>query len=399
MFTFCRSSKKHNGDNGLLLYLKRKCAYLLLCSFLFAFSSCGGTSSPLQQTGGTNTISPLPVPNQGRIYVNIGSLYLFSQQTGIQLGSYTLGKHGNGIDSDPVIFNGIIYVIGDTASGTHATAVYALREQDGSLLWQTPLDVQNYSLTVANGLLYVCSSNHTLFALRTGDGIVKWQATHLDVTFMAVAGSRLYVATPDSSFLALNALTGTRLWQRHLGGRWLNGLDSSANAVYVSGQAGLFALDASNGNMLWHITPAKDFTAPVFSNGIIYTLATNGILYALQANTGQIIWRYTLPAGTTLFGKVPLIIVDNTVLIAGLHLIPSSGTPTNKTGVYLTALGAEHGNLIWQRWPGGGGLPALSTADGVAYIIAAVIGASNSFDNTLYAFQVSSGKLLWQTRY
>src|SRR5579862_792691 len=70
--------------------------------------------------------------------------------------SYTIGKH---VYSSPAVANGVVYV----GSGNHN--VYALDAETGTRLWQYTTGSHVYSSpAVANGVVYVGSSDHNVYA-------------------------------------------------------------------------------------------------------------------------------------------------------------------------------------------------------------------------------------------
>ncbi len=384
-----------------LFQSRRSNIFLLACCLLLVLSGCGNCSAPSGQGSDADTASPYPVVSHGRIYVKMGTLHIFDQRTGKPAGTYTLGNRGGLIESDPVIANDTIYVNGQLpvpAGSTGRSAFYALRESDGSLLWQTPLDILSDNFPVTDGLVYVYSSGNILSAVQTSNGVTRWHDTHMDIVFMVVAQGILYTGSSDSSISAFNAATGSLLWHQHLGGRWLDGLAANNGTLYASGQAGIFALNGNTGKILWHTTPDRDFTSPVVANGVIYVLATGGTLYALQADNGRILWHLPPPDNSIIsFGKVPLVVVGNLVLYTFLGFLACSSSSTNQNGIYIAAVQVSHGHNVWQTWLPGGAMPSLKVADGVAYTISLVNDPQDTDENDLYALQTSNGKQLWHT--
>ena len=101
----------------------------------------------------------------------------------------------------------------------------------GALLWRyTAGSYVSSSPAVANGVVYVGSSDNNLYALNASTGALLWQYTTGDGVYSspAVANGVVYVHSSDNNVYALNASTeysyrGTRreLWLffGH-GGQW-----------------------------------------------------------------------------------------------------------------------------------------------------------------------------------
>src|SRR5208283_5840006 len=64
--------------------------------------------------------------------------------------------------------------------------------------------------------------------------------------------------------------------------------------VYVgSGDNKVYALDASNGKVIWNYTTGGEVaSSPAVADGIVYVGSYDGKVYALNAMTGAFIWSY-----------------------------------------------------------------------------------------------------------
>ena len=119
----------------------------------------------------------------------------------------------------------------------------------------------------------------------------------------AVANGVVYVGSDDHNVYALNASTGAKLWSYTTG----DVVDSSpavANGVvYVGSYDGnVYALNASTGAKLWsYTTGASVYSSPAVANGVVYVGSDDGNVYALNASTGAKLWSYTTGSG----GVVP----------------------------------------------------------------------------------------------
>jgi alcohol dehydrogenase (cytochrome c) len=136
------------------------------------------------------------------------------------------------------------------------------------------------------------------------------------VTFSGVMSStplvisgRVYLQTLHSNVYALDAATGTLLWQRHFerisGGP--NGLTSAGGRLYGATDVAAFALDRATGRVLWRraVTVARRPVngAPLVAGGLVILGTTaprpggKGSVVALSAATGASRWRRSTVAG------------------------------------------------------------------------------------------------------
>jgi len=130
----------------------------------------------------------------------------------------------------------------------------------------------------------------------------------------------MYVVTGNDDVFALNAKTGTIIWEYWSGidqkistvcCGWVNRGLAMGEGLLFSGQldANLVALDLKTGEVKWKTALEKwenGYTitsAPLYYEGIVYSgiaggeFGVRGRLTALDAKTGAILWRsYTLPA-------------------------------------------------------------------------------------------------------
>lgn len=140
------------------------------------------------------------------------SLFAMRASDGMQLWSKSLGSAPGPMVEQPEIANGVIYI----ASGVNG--LVALRETDGSLLWQHAADQVYGPFFVADGLLQL-NSGDTVVAVRASDGTVVWRRSigfhdtlSSNDTPEAVDNGIVYVATTNGAVQALDAGKGQTLW-------------------------------------------------------------------------------------------------------------------------------------------------------------------------------------------
>src|SRR5258706_1743491 len=110
-------------------------------------------------------------------------------------------------------------IANDVAYAGSATSVYAMHTNNGILLWRSKIEgsVADQPV-VAAGVVYVIASTDitaTLYALRESDGIQLWHRTSNgpEISTPIVANGVVYVGTQEDKVLALQAASGTLLWQ------------------------------------------------------------------------------------------------------------------------------------------------------------------------------------------
>jgi outer membrane protein assembly factor BamB len=115
----------------------------------------------------------------------------------------------------------------------------------------------------------------------------------------AIVGGVVYIGSDDGYMYALNASSGTQLWNRTVDG--LYGLSVSSpvvvdGVVYFRSWVGVdYALDASNGEEIWNFSDGYSSSSPAVVNGVFYARST-GAVTALNSSIGSVIWRMSLEA-------------------------------------------------------------------------------------------------------
>jgi len=179
--------------------------------------------------------------------------------------------------------------------------VYALNP-DGTLRWSYNAGATVWSSPAigSDGSIYFGCGDGRLCAL-TSAGAFKWSyqtGSAIDSSPAVGNDGVIYVGSGDAWFYAINP-DGTRKWRKDIG----MVIDSSAvitsdgkvcfGAGIVGGSGVFYALDASNGNTLWHmnLTGAVKSSPAIGQDGTIYFGCADGTLYALDPN-GAVVWQH-----------------------------------------------------------------------------------------------------------
>jgi outer membrane protein assembly factor BamB len=137
--------------------------------------------------------------------------------------------------SEPVVAGGTIYITGSTGGKQdRAGNLYALRPQDGSILWQVgygpewgaSYEFARTSPTLVSGRIYLVSGLGRVVCLSAADGKILWQVdAHAvfggrNITWGIADNPLVYdnkvicqPGGPDASVVALDARSGKKVWQ------------------------------------------------------------------------------------------------------------------------------------------------------------------------------------------
>jgi glucose dehydrogenase len=222
-----------------------------------------------------------------------------------------------------------------------------------------------------------------------------------DFSCFIVSPDILYVCPTASSLVALNAQTGTLIWHRELKQNPVYGAVLANGILYLNERGGISAYKATDGTERWHTSLTDNSVGdntitPVVANDSVYTIASNHLsdtVYALSAVNGHILWHRSLQS-PGFYGKQPLAVAGNTVLLTDVYHSPYSPTPNpmSQQGASLTALRANDGGMLWKNWFGGFSDPSLSIDHDVVYAVSL---SSDTATNILHAWQIKTGRQLW----
>ena len=305
------------------------------------------------------------------------------------------------------------------------------------------------SPAIADGVVFIGSSDGVLYAIDQNTGQQKWKAAFTDPisSSPAVANGLVYFLTYDGGFYALDARTGAVKWRFATGGerrfeaKGIHGLTPSNqniadpmdlflsspavvnHRVYFGSSDGhMYALDADTGVLQWSFeTGDVVHASPAVLNGVVYIGSWDSYLYALDAETGREKWRFKGGEDPVIHNQVGFqsspAVSDGTVFVGcrdgHVYAIDANsgkkkwdystsqswvnGTPAVRDGVVYVgtsdthrfhALDAKTGRLIF-----------VADAHALVFGSAAVAGDLAYFgalNGRLYAIDAKTGKLAWQ---
>ena len=248
-------------------------------------------------------------------------------------------KIGSDVSGSPVITDGYLYING-------VSEIFCFNSSTGMMIWN---NTGTSSPAFYNGYVYAAlgGENQAVFAYESSTGNVKW-SHYSDNSYS------------NNSFSSCSVEDGI---------------------VYVGGQH-LSAFNASNGILLWTISPGG---LPAISNGYLY-LGSNtkkGLVYAVNASTGEQVWSSQVTANNTVFG-IPMVAGDRLYIGArGTYV----SVPNLQIGYNLYCLNASSGSRLWNYTTGSWVTGAPAMFDGYIYV--------HSDDGILYALNASTGEKIW----
>lgn len=235
----------------------------------------------------------------------------------------------------PVLTEDAVFVV------TESDEVVAFSREDGEILWTHRRDVDleiaivgHSGITLHDGVLYVGFTDGMVVALREGDGSVVWERpTQLDVeesdepyTFYdadatpVLVEDVLYAASFTAGIYALDARNGSVHWREPI-----EGVTSLASVgrylIAASASEGLVAFDRNTRERVWD-RPARGAAGqPVVTpRGTLLVPESTGALLALDLRSGRELSRleggHGFSAAPTVVGRYGWILSNGGTLLA-----------------------------------------------------------------------------------
>ena len=198
----------------------------------------------------------------------------------------------------------------------------------------------------------------------------------------------IYSVDIDAKVVATDA-NGKNLFTQKLKTSGHSGIGSNDTRItLVDGRAQLFMLDGLTGKIVWQVPVHNQvLAAPTMSADTTYIKTIDGVIAAYQNSTGALLWTYNHGGPPLMLRMSSAVVLNGTTLYAAFN------------DGQVVALDARTGNVLWEQ--------IVATANGFAEIermidIDAKLVINNgtlysaSYQGSLSALNLQSGKVLWQ---
>jgi outer membrane protein assembly factor BamB len=214
------------------------------------------------------------------------------------------------------------------------------------------------------------------------------------VAFNPENGKRLWVRNfakfEKKGFFSFSFIT--RLWQSGESAKIGGGLGVAYEKVFFGTENGdVYALDAKTGKTIWHERVKGEVLAePAIDAGIVAFNTGAGTLFALDAETGEERWTFESEVPPLSLRGVSAPVAESGGII--------TGTATGRLVVII----AETGQIAWEQVvgkpTGGTELQRIIDIDGKPLVLAGIAYVI-SYDGTLAAVELRSGRIVWSREY
>lgn len=195
--------------------------------------------------------------------------------------------------SSPTVADGVVYL------GSTDGYIYAVNADTGKERWRFNVGgVIHSSIAISADTVYVGSRNHTIYALNTTNGSAR-RRWHFKTggpisSSPTIADGTVYIGSDDGALYALNRHTGTERWRFETEDAIFSSPAVSSNTVYIgSYDSTLYALNADDGSVEWRFkTDGPIGSSPAVADETVFIGSSDGRIYALTAAEGKERWRF-----------------------------------------------------------------------------------------------------------
>lgn len=184
----------------------------------------------------------------------------------------------------------------------------------------------------------------------------------------------------------------SQLWSDGVSARLSGGITAAYQKIFFGSENGVvFAMDVDSGKLAWQAKVRGEvLAAPAVDEGVVIVNTGAGVMHALDAETGEQRWIYE--------SEVPALSLRGVAqpsISSGGAIV---GTASGKVAVVLI----ENGQILWEQTiaaaSGATELERLVDIDSQTIVFGGIVYVV-SYNGTLAAVELRSGRVLWKREY
>lgn len=200
------------------------------------------------------------------------------------------------IRGTPTFHDGVVYI------GSYDHNLYALNATNGEFIWKYAADGGIVSKpAIHESKAYFGSTDQYIHCVSIRKGKMVWKQDTDGAIYSSpyIAEGHLFIGSDDEFLHVLNLLTGREAWRSNLGARIRSSPIVVNDKVYVGSEGGDIQCFDFSGNIKWRTSAKRAVTAtPHHRENMIYITSMDAVLYAIDANSGWVVWRYRMDNGS-----------------------------------------------------------------------------------------------------
>jgi len=276
------------------------------------------------------------------------------------------------VRASPIVHEGILYI------GSYDHHLYALNANTGQLIWKYRTEAGICATAcVADEKALFGSEDMLLYAVSQRGGRIIWTCPtdgRIRSSPLAVYG-HVFFGSDDGCLYALHADSGRIIWRFRAGGP-IRSRPALAGELVVFGceDGQVYAVDMGSGELRWKQRTAQGIvSSPAVGDSMVYIGSRDWHLHALNARSGWPVWRFR--TGNAVLSTPA--IADNRLYVGSVD-----------GSIY--AIDARNGRQIWRYATEGQVTSSAAIWQDALYV--------GSVDTHLYSLEINSGKLRWRYR-
>jgi len=204
--------------------------------------------------------------------------------------------------------------------------LFAVDATNGAPLWSVPFAVENPiwgPMAFDDGNVYVAAMDGNVYAVDAESGTEngRWETETSFPGGLTLDGDSLYAGGYDNKLHAFDKSSpGSEFWTFDTGaGIWGAPTVADGQVFFGDMEGNVYAVDAESGTSLWQKdVPGPIVTSPAFSDGVIYIASESDpdnrdkkwYLTAFDVENGAQLWQVTPPTGIY---TTPVVIGDSVI--------------------------------------------------------------------------------------
>jgi serine/threonine protein kinase len=305
--------------------------------------------------------------------VAFGTSALAFSQTGEVHPAWAFTCEGE-IGSSPTVVDGVLYV------GSYDHNLYAIDAKAGKFIWKYPCeDAICSSPHVWQDLVLFGSDDRLLYAVDRNNGHIVWSSPTQGrvISSPRVSLAHVFFGSDDCSFYNLNARNGRTIWKFDAEDHIRSSPALSDELAYFgSDDSNVYALDIQTGRLKWKFSTRRPvISSPLLYEGLLFFGSLDWSFYAVDAKAGWGVWNY----------RTRHRVVSSPAVSQSLELVYFSSVD-RLVYAFDYSRGERPAWTFEMEGPGTSSSPAVSPE-------AVYIGSSDGY---LYSLDARTGELRWK---
>lgn len=277
------------------------------------------------------------------------------------------------VRSSPTVADGILYI------GSYDHNLYALDAETGEFLWKYATEGGIASSPyVSEGKVLVGSQDRVLYAIHARTGRIEWTCPTQGRIYSSprVEFNHVFFGSDDHHMYAASLQTGRVAWKVDMGAPIRSSAAIAEGQLFFGCEDGSVASLDIRGEMRWRFRAKRAVTSsPALDQeeGLLFVGSMDWNIYALDARSGWAVWRFRTSGP----------IVSSPAIHQGVVYVGSADG-------HLYALDARNGRVLWKYQTEGQVTSSPAYYNGAVYF--------GGVDGCIYSLDAETGDLRWRVK-